>query len=329
MDISIIVVNWNTAQITSDCLESVYQQTDGIDFEVIVIDNASSDDSVAVIKENFPQVVLVENNDNHGFAAANNQGMAIAQGRYVLLLNSDTIILANAIDKTISFADDHPESGVVGCRVLNPDKTLQPTCFMFPSLLNMLLSTSYLYKLFPKSRFFGRERMSWWNREEEREVDVVTGCFMLVRREAIEQVGLMDEQFFMYGEETDLCYRFKKTGWKVFFTPDAEIIHLGGGSSRQMKPEMTLQLRGSILLFIRKHKGRLAYVLACLLVALFFLLRVPYWLVLAIFLRSDRKGCMERAKTYCVGALRCLAGGKGLLFRKENGLKSARGNHLE
>jgi len=141
----------------------------------------------------------------------------------------------------------------------------------------MLLSTSYLYKLFPKNKFFGREEITWWDRSDVREVDVVTGCFMLVRREAIEQVGPMDERFFMYFEETDFCFRFKQAGWKVMFTPCGEIIHLGGASSKQVKPEMVRQWRKSMLFFFKKHKSLLAYISAWILIALFYLTRVPYW----------------------------------------------------
>ncbi len=218
-EISIIIVNWNTRDVLCDCLRTLYQQAGGIDFEVIVVDNASTDSSAEMVKVRFPNVILIENHENRGFAAANNQGMAIARGRYVLLLNSDTVVPDDTMPKMVAFAYNHPEAAVVGCRVLNPDGTLQPTCFMFPSLLNMVLSSTYLYKLFPGSKFFGRERMTWWDRNDAREVDVVTGCFMLVRREAIEQIGLLDEYFFMYGEETDWCYRFKQAGWKVIFTP--------------------------------------------------------------------------------------------------------------
>lgn len=275
--LSIVIVNWNTCDILRDCLESVYLETKGVQSEVIVIDNASEDNSVEMVHCDFPDVILIENQENRGFAAANNQGMAIAQGRYVLLLNSDTIVLGNAIDKTVAFADNHKNAAIVGCRVLNPDKTLQRTCFMFPSVLNMLLSTSYLYKLFPKNKFFGRERMTWWERNDIREVDVVTGCFMLVRREAIEQIDLMDEGFFMYWEETDWCYRFKQAGWKIMFTPDAQIIHIGGVSSKQVKPKMVLQWRKSMLFFFRKHKSPLAYLSAWVLIALFYLTRAPYW----------------------------------------------------
>jgi len=316
IDVSIIIVSWNTRQITCECIGSICEQTSELKYEIIVIDNASSDDSVEVIKRDYPQVILIENTENRGFAAANNQGITIAKGHYVLLLNSDTIVLDRAIDKVVAFADTHPEAGMVGCRVLNPDRTLQQTCFMFPSILNMLLSSSYLYKLFPKSKFFGREEMTWWDRNDTKEVDVVTGCFMTVRREAIEQVGLMDERFFMYGEETDWCYRFKQVGWKVFFTPCAEIIHLGGQSSKKIATEMGLQLRGSILQFINKHRPRWEYVLACLLVWLFCVVRIPFWFMCFLFGRQDRKYNWERMKIHAIGAWRIITrGGKALCMR--------------
>lgn len=277
MDVSIIIVNWNTREILSDCLRSVYEQTSNIDFEVIVVDNKSSDGSVNMVKNNFPWVLLLENNINRGFAAANNQGIEISKGRYVLLLNSDTVVLDKAIEKTIAFAEVHPKAAVVGCKVLNPDRSLQSSCFMLPSILNLTLWVTYLYKLFPKSSFFGRERMNWWDRDSVMDVDVITGCFMLVRREAIEQVGTMDEQFFMYFEETDWCYRFKQAGWMNVFMPEAEIIHLGGASSRQVRIKTVNQWRKSMLLFYKKHKSFLAYITAWILITLFFLTRVPYW----------------------------------------------------
>lgn len=277
MDISIIIANWNTCEILRNCLASIYASTRDLECEVIVIDNASSDSSVDMVKSEYPQVGIIANSENRGFAAANNQGMAIAKGRYVLLLNSDTIVLDGAIDKVVAFAEGHPKAGITGCRVLNEDKTLQLSCFMFPSILNMTLWITYLFKLFPRSRFFGRERMTWWSRDDVREVDVVTGCFMLVRCEALVQVGSMDERFFMYFEETDWCYRFKQAGWKTMFTPCGEIIHLGGFSSKQIKSRMVKQWHRSMLLFYKKHKSLVAYVSAWVLITLFFLTRVPYW----------------------------------------------------
>jgi len=282
MDVSIVIVSWNTRDVLRDCLRSVYEQAGNVGFEVIVVDNASTDGSAQMVKRSFPKAKLIANSTNRGFAAGNNQGIAIAKGRYVLLLNSDTIILDKAVAKTVAFADDNPEAAVVGCKILNSDRTLQQSCFMFPSLLNLLLAATYLYKLLPRSRFFGRERMSWWDRNDVREVDVVTGCFMLIRREAIEQVGPMDERFFMYGEETDFCYRFKKAGWKVMFTPAAEIIHLGGQSSKNVREDMLIQLRLSILEFMRKHYGWFNHKVASLLMALLLAVRLPVWFAVCI-----------------------------------------------
>jgi hypothetical protein len=268
-----------------------------------------------MVKAEFPQVIVITNTENSGFAAANNQGIVIAKGRYVLLLNSDTIILDDVIKKTVLFADANGEAAVVGCRVQNLDGTLQQTCFMFPSSLNMLLSSTYLYKLFPKSKFFGRERMTWWDRSSVSEVDVVTGCFMLVRQQAIEKIGLMDERFFVYGEETDWCYRFKKNGWKVMFTPDGEIIHYGGQTTRQMARKFRLQLHGSELIFMRLHRSKLAFLLARFLMASFLLLRVPYWLAMAMLHKNERAKSMETAGTYLIGGLYCLTNWRKLLQR--------------
>lgn len=304
MDVSIVIVNWNTRDILCNCLRSIEAEAGPVDYEIIVIDNASTDGSVEMVHREFPQVRLIENTENRGFAAANNQGIAVAQGRYLLLLNSDTLVLDGALAKTVAFADTCPDAAVVGCRVLNPDRTLQPTCFMYPSLFNMLLSSTYLYKLWPKSKLFGRERMTWWQRDDVRDVDVVTGCFMLVRRDALEQVGGMDERFFMYGEETDWCYRFKAAGWKILFTPAGEIIHLGGQSSRRVRVEMTVQLRLSILKFIRKHHDRIYHWLACQLVLLFFAVRIPAWLAIYATSPGRREQAQSKLKAYVAGIKR-------------------------
>lgn len=305
--LTIIIVNWNTRDILRDCLTSVYAQTQDVSFDMIVIDNASSDGSAEMIRTEFPQVILVENTENRGFAAANNQGMRIAKGQYVLLLNSDTLLLNGPIQKIIAFADQNSKAAVVGCRVLNPDRTLQPTCFMFPSLLNLFLAATYLYKNFPKSRFFGRERMSWWDRSDIREVDVVTGCFMLVRREAIEQVGMMDESFFMYAEETDWCYRFKQAGWTNMFYPNAQIIHLGGQSSKQVKVAMMVQVRRAILQFLKKNHGTFYFCIGRILVLVFFIFRIPFWLSVAL-LSSERRKAMDMVSAYWQGFCMVLTG---------------------
>ena len=278
MEVSVIIVNWNTKDILRECLLSIYTQTEGIEFEVIVIDNSSSDGSVKMVKQEFPHVVLIENNENRGFAAANNQGIEIAKGRYVLLLNSDTVVIDGAIKKVFDFAERNLDAGVIGCRVLNNDRTLQPTCFMFPSILNRLLFMTYLYKLFPNNRFFSRETMGGWQRDNVREVEVVTGCFMLVRQEVIYAVGGMDERFFMYSEEVDWCWRIKQQGWKCLFYPEAEIIHLGGASAVKYGSDRALIKDKSTIRLMFKLWPRWKALLGVLLMIFFYFFRIIYLL---------------------------------------------------
>ena len=316
MDVSIIIVAWNVRKLLHDCLKSVYDQTEGVDFEVIYVDNASKDGSVEMVKREFPKVKVIENERNEGFIKANNQAIEIAEGRYVLLLNSDTVVLDNAIAKMVKIADSHPETAVVGCKVFTPKKVLQRTCFMYPSCLNMLLSSVYLNKLFPKSRFLGRDRMTWWDYNNKREVEVICGVCSLVRKKAIEQVGLMNELYFMYGDDPDWCYRFKKSGWKILFTPDAQIIHFGD-ETRRPSGKFILQLHGSVLIFMKLHRSKFAFPFACLLTALFFILRFPYWLAVAILHKNERKKSIQTAKTYLVGCFYCLVNWKKLLINKE------------
>lgn len=317
LDVSIIIVAWNVRQLLHDCLKSVYDQTEGIDFEVIYVDNASEDGSVEMVAEQFPQVKIIKNRENKGFIKANNQGIEISEGRYVLLLNSDTIVLDNAITKTIKFADLHPEAAVVGCKVLSSDRTLQRTCFMYPSVLNMFLSATYLYKIFPKSKFFGREGMTWWDYNDIREVETICGCFSLVRKEAIDQVGLMDETYYVYGDDPDWCYRFSKAGWEILFTPDPVIIHYGGQTTKKNADRFLLQLYGSKLIFMKLHRSRLSFPFACFLTALFFILRVPYWCGVALVHKNERKESIQTAKAYLIGCFYCLTNWKKLLINKE------------
>jgi GT2 family glycosyltransferase len=296
-DVSIIIVNWNTRDILRECLISIYKETLDISYEIIVIDNFSSDGSALMIKKEFPEAILIANEENRGFAVANNQGMEIANGRYVLLLNSDTVVLENAIQKTVRFADNHPEAAVLGCKAYNADMSLQPTCFMYPSLLNLFLLSTYLYKLFPRNRFFGREFMSWWDRGDVREVEVVTGCFMLVRKTAIEQVGMMDNSYFMYAEETDWCYRFGRAGWKKIFYPEAVIIHYGGMSSSKNPVEMSREFQKSFLLFMENSGGLFSRYTARFIFCISGFIRLIYWCSRWVF------SCEER-RNICISKIR-------------------------
>jgi GT2 family glycosyltransferase len=291
LDVSVIIVSWNTRDILRECLRSVHDHTKGGSFEVIVVDNASADGSAAMVRAEFPAVRLIENRDNRGFAAANNQALPHAGGRYVLLLNPDTLILDHAIDAMVGYMDAHPRVGCAGCQVLENRDTVQMTCFRFPSPLNILLSLTGLDRLFPRSRLFGRYWMRWWDRRSEREVDVVSGMFMLVRRDVIDRIGPMDEDYFIYAEEADWCYRMRQAGWSRVFTPVARIVHRDGGgkSTAQLSTKMYVQQQKSLLIFHRKNLGLLAWATAKLFYTVSMLVRLIAWQASAL-LQRGREG---------------------------------------
>ncbi len=211
-----------------------------------------------MLKSEFPGIKLIENCKNLGFAKANNQGLKEHRGRYVLLLNPDTVVLPNALDRMVEFMDEKPRTGALGCKLLYPDGSLQPSCRSFPTLITAFFENTGLEKLFLRNRIIGRHRIGHWNYNDIREVDQPMGSALMVRREAITQVGLMDEQFYMYYEDVDWCFRIKKRGWKIYFIPLAEIIHYGGQSAWPNMPKMRIQGYKSRHRFFRKHYGILS-----------------------------------------------------------------------
>ncbi len=295
VDVSIIIVNWNTRDLLRDCLGSIYRHAGGETFEIIVVDNDSQDGSAAMVAAEFPEVRLIRNGANVGFAVANNQGIAIARGRYVLLLNSDTVVLEGTIVQSLAFAEGNPRAAVVGCRTVFPDGMLQVNCYQFPSLLNLLLSLSHLANVFPRSRVFGRRRLTWWDYDTPRSVDAVAGCFMLVRSQAIRQIGPLAEDYFMYSEDTDWCWRFARAGWDVLYTPKAQLIHVRAASSSKCEAAMRLQERRSLLLFLEKKSGRFVRRIANLMFLCSCLAQVP---VLAVYRLCGRTRAATARKTW-------------------------------
>jgi GT2 family glycosyltransferase len=257
MDLSIIIVSWNTCELLEQCLESVLvdvQAAPHLEVETWVVDNASTDDSVQQVQGRFPRVRLIENQENLGFATANNQGIRQSRGRYVLLLNPDTEVKPGALATLVSFMETHPQAGAAGALLLNPDGTLQTSCYPFPTLARELWRLFHLDVV----RSFGVYDMGDWDLETPREVDVIQGAALMLRREALDQVGLLDTEYFMYTEEVDLCHRVQKGGWTLHWVPQAWVVHYGGQSTQQIAAEMFLCLYQSKLIFIRKHYGRLA-----------------------------------------------------------------------
>jgi len=274
--VSIVLVSWNSRHDLRALLPQLLELTD-VEHEMLVIDNASTDGTPEEIESRFPSVRLVRNPRNLGFAAGVNVGMQGARNPLILLLNPDSRLRPNAISRLVAHLDAHPTVGIVGPRVLNEDGTLQSAGFRFPSLLNLLLSATYLYKLSPRSRFWNRERLGGTAPASPTSVDAVSGCCLLLRRSLLDQIGLLDEGFFMYAEETDFCYRARRSGWSVHCVPDAEIVHVGGGSSRLARRQNFLEFRRSLLRFFSKHRGRGTAEAARALLLLFLLLRAPYW----------------------------------------------------
>jgi len=252
IDLSISIVSWNTKSLLRDCLRSVREKVEGLSYEVFVVDNASTDGSPEMVGKEFPEVRLIANEQNRGFAAANNQALRLAQGRYVILLNPDTLVHRGALETMVRFMDGHPEAGAVGCRLLNGDGTIQRSTRRMPTFTTMLYDNTLLGKF----AYFRRKVKDFKGRalEEVEAVDATSGAALMIRRSLLDEIGLMDEGYFMFLEEVDLCRRIWAKGFKVYVVPQAVITHLGGESRRQ-HPEIRLIIQRSLMRYFLKYEG--------------------------------------------------------------------------
>jgi len=253
MDLSIIIVSWNTRDLLKQCLDSIFANPPGCAYEVWVVDNASNDDTAAMLRSNFSAIHLIENTNNVGFAAANNQALELCSGAFILLLNPDTIVKPYTLERLITYMRENPQVGGVGPLLLNGDGSFQMSCYPFPTLLREFWRLFYLDKVHP----YGLYDLSGWNRSIPREVDSIQGACLLLRTEVLDRVGLFDRAFFLYSEEIDLCYRIKQAGWRLVWLPDVAIVHLGGQSSKQVATQSFLNLYRGKVMFFRKHYGML------------------------------------------------------------------------
>ena len=254
MDLSVIIVNYNVRQFLENALTSIKRAMEGLKGEVFVVDNASDDGSIEMIRSKFPDVHLIENKINLGFARANNAALKHAQGRSILLINPDTIVQENTFREMVRFFDENPDVGLAGCKILNPDGSFQLPCRRsFPTPWVAFTKIFGLSALFPKSKLFGRYNLTYLNPDETYEVEAVSGSFMMVRREAYLKVGGLDEAFFMYGEDLDWCYRFSRAGYKVFYVHSTAIIHFKGESTRRSDLDEIKVFYNAMQLFVEKH----------------------------------------------------------------------------
>ncbi len=254
MTLSIIIVNYNTKTLLQGCLQSIYAGANGVPFDVHVADNHSQDDSVAMLRTEFPSVKVVANQANLGFSKANNELIGRTKADYLLLLNPDTLVIGDAISRVMKYMEAHPKVGICGCRVLNRDRTLQLACRRsIPTPKVAFFRLFGLSALFPNSRTMARYNMTYEDPEKTHEVDAVSGAFLMIRRQTIEEIGLLDERFFMYGEELDWCLRAKRAGWSVVYYPEAEIIHYKGESTKTNSRKAAFEFYRAMVLFHRKH----------------------------------------------------------------------------
>jgi len=256
MDISIVIVNWNTRELLRDCLNSISQAAPGIVYEIIVVDNASHDGSVSMVQRDFPAVIIIENPSNKGFAVANNQGLAIMSGRYALLLNTDAKLTENALVRLFVFLESHPEAAMACGQLLNADGSRQNSIAAFPDLFTLMMNMSLLEYLWPQR--YPSKRYDW---REPVEIDSGIGACLLVRKKAIDAVGMLDERYFFFFEETDWAYRMRAAGWKIFHVPGAFIYHLQGQSiGRNVRSR--IEFYRSRYQFFRKWRSRQYFLLA-------------------------------------------------------------------
>jgi GT2 family glycosyltransferase len=284
IDLSIIIVSWNTCRLLDECLASIYVHPPGGDYEIWVVDNNSQDGTQQMVREKYPQVHLIANQENLGFARANNQAISQSHSNYVLCLNPDTEVTQGAIDLLVSFMEQHAEAGGAGPFLLNSDGSFQVSAYPMPTLGREFWRMFKLDRL----RNFDLYDVHCWDSREVCQVDVLKGACMLLRREALELVGLFDEDYFIYTEEVDLCYRMNQAGWGMYWVPEAKVMHYEGQSTHKVAAEMFLHLYQTKILFFRKRYGLLSsliYKLILLLAAVFRLLLSP----IALFENKPRR----------------------------------------
>ena len=317
--VSVIIVSWNAREYLLQCLNSISAEVCRYSMEVIVVDNASSDGSADTVASRYSHVRVIRNSGNLGFAKANNIGIAASTGQYVCLVNSDVKVLPHCISRLVDYCEAHPETGMVGPRIIGGDGKLQRSCRGFPGVWNMFCRALALDTIFPRCKLLTGYLLRHWAQDALQSVDILTGCFWLIRRDALDEVGLLDETFFMYGEDMDWCKRFWSHQWKVVFVPLAEAIHYGGGSSSNAPVRFYIERQRADLQYWRKHHSRLGVVSYFLISCLHLLLRAVGYSVALVLRRQTRQVWRYKA-TRSLACLKWLLG--ELLYPHEKLMRS-------
>ncbi len=284
IQISIIIINYKSIELIKQCIKSLENYSQDIGYEIIIVDNSSSEADISFIKDEYKNIRLIRNLENLGFAAANNQGLKIANGEFVLFLNNDTIFIENTLKKIYDYAVSLDIPSLIGCKLLNSDLTLQYSVYDYPSLLNLVTSNFGMYLLFPKNKWFNKYHLMNKRINTTTKVDVVTGAFIFGPKKEFQMLGGFDERFFFYNEETDLCYRFKKQGGQVIYFPETSLIHLKGTT---IKKNLWNKYRLEFIAYIKyyqKHFSFCQFLIAIIIHYLGILIRIPIFLFLGFVL---------------------------------------------
>ncbi|UCB51985.1 MAG: glycosyltransferase family 2 protein [Candidatus Zixiibacteriota bacterium] len=298
MDLSVIIVNYKTKDLLDRCLQSLLRSTQAAEFEIIVIDNNSRDGSIHMLEKEYPQVTLIKNQENLGFAKACNQGIRIAEGKYVFILNPDTLIEDNTLANIIDFMESNPKVGIGGCHIYSRRGKPQSCFYKFPTLLSYFSRMLSLFRILPRSRLTQEFFWEYPDDNIARPVDRVLGAAMVLRKEAVEQIGLFDERYFMYAEELDLCYRARQGGWEVYPIPDTEVIHYHQQSSLQNVRKTTFHTFKSDFLFFKKFFPQHKVALLRLMQFCAISLRLMTWSAVYLFSSTKRTFAKEKLFGY-------------------------------
>lgn len=298
--VSVIIVNWNVGEMLVRCLRSLFDHNALLNLEVFVVDNHSNDGSPELVRREFPQVRLTENEENVGFARANNQSIRQANGKYILLLNPDTLWTDGSLGKMVDFMDSHKEVGITGPRLMNADR--QSIQYWggrrSPTVLDTFFEYTKLIRLFPNARLFGRYLMSDWDHTDSREVEAVSGACLLIRSETIKEVGLLDEGYALYQEDIDWCRRVGMKGWKIWYFAQAEVIHFGRQSTLQDPGQSTLKAVRGIYRYYHKFFGPNTAIGVWLLIMPASIVKLLAWTVVYMLGLGSREVALKRVKGY-------------------------------
>lgn len=304
IDLSVIIVNYKTRDVTAKAIQSILEHSGALDLEVIVVDNDSQDDSVEVLRADFPQVTVLAAGHNGGYAWGNNIGIRQARGRYLLVLNPDAQVYDGTLERAVAYMRANPDIGILGGHVSLENGTQQPTLFREVSLGKLFWSIMVPNRILRQSTLFGDQRYASLSRDTTQDIDIVAGCFMMISREVVDKVGMMDDRFFMYSEESEWCWRVRQAGLKVRYNPDIRLMHYGAVSTGQTSPWKSVEIAKGHILFLRFTRGPVIAWLGTCLMAAGDLLRAVWFLPVSL-IRPGHKGAQAwRARfAFLIGAL--------------------------